>query len=87
MNTHQYAVAKKRTNGYPVGAVFKLIKEPNGTFIAFKQNFATSKFTNNLIGVSIGQYYTYTAESVQRIFTKPVDDIVEAVAQSFAITE
>ena len=87
MNTHQYAVAKKSTNGYPAGAVFKLLKEPNGTVIAFKQNFATSKLTNKLIGVSIGQYFTYTAESAQRIFTKPVDDIVEAVAESFVITE
>lgn len=86
MNVY-YAVAKKKTRGYPVGAIFKVFKQANDIVYAQKQNFAVDAETMKTRGVGIGELFAYTIESARSIFTTPIVKIEDAIEQSIMISE
>ena len=85
--TIYYVIAKKKTHGYPIGAIFKIFYQANGIAYAQKQNFAVDKETLKTRCVGVGQLYTYTVDSVRRIFTKPVTTLEDAIEKSILISE
>ena len=82
-----YCVAKKKTNSYPTGTIFRVWKGLNNTVYAIKQNFGNDPITLKAITINVGQPFTYSINTAKNIFTNPSKDLDDVIEDAILICE
>ena len=79
-----YTVAKKETQGFRAGSVFKTWKDgiEQDTVWVVKQNFSYNPATGLTVGINIGNPMKYSKLYARKIFTTPVRNLEDAMEES-----